>query len=137
MHENQHCFMKNRSTVTNLLEHASFVLKSIEEGWQLDSVYTDFSEAFGRVCHQQLLEEISVGIEPARSLWLRSHLTGRIRSIRIGDAFSKGIRVTSDVPLGSRLGTLYFIWFVNRISVIVTGFQDCLKIQFDINKLSE
>jgi hypothetical protein len=28
---NQHGFMKNRSTVTNLFEYASFVLKSIEE----------------------------------------------------------------------------------------------------------
>jgi hypothetical protein len=30
---NQHGFMKNRSTVTILLEYASFVLISIEEGW--------------------------------------------------------------------------------------------------------
>jgi hypothetical protein len=28
----QHGFMKNRSTITNLLEHASFVLNSIEDG---------------------------------------------------------------------------------------------------------
>jgi hypothetical protein len=35
---NQHSFMKNRSTVTNLLAYASFVLNSIEEGWQVDSV---------------------------------------------------------------------------------------------------
>jgi hypothetical protein len=30
---NQHGFMKNRSTVTNVLKYASFVLNSIEEGW--------------------------------------------------------------------------------------------------------
>jgi hypothetical protein len=39
---NQHGLMKNRSTATNLLEYASFVLNSIEEGWKVDSVYTDF-----------------------------------------------------------------------------------------------
>jgi hypothetical protein len=33
---NQLGFMKNLSTVTNLLEYASFVLNSIEEGWQVD-----------------------------------------------------------------------------------------------------
>jgi hypothetical protein len=44
----------------------------IEEEWQVDSVYTDFSKAFDRVRHQLLLEEMSVGIEPARCLWLRS-----------------------------------------------------------------
>jgi hypothetical protein len=52
--------------VTNLLECASFVLNSIEKGWQVDSVYTDFSKAFDRVRHQLLLEKMSVGsIEPA------------------------------------------------------------------------
>jgi hypothetical protein len=55
---NQHGFMKNRSTVTNLLEYASFVLNSIEEGWQVDSVYTDFSKAFDRVRHQLVLEDL-------------------------------------------------------------------------------
>jgi hypothetical protein len=54
--------------VTNLLEYASFVLNSIEEGWQVDSVYMDFLKAFDRVRHQLLLEEMSMDIEPARCL---------------------------------------------------------------------
>jgi hypothetical protein len=92
---NQHGFMKNRSTMANLLEYASFVLNSIEEGWQVDSVYTNFSKAFDRVRHQLLLEEMSMGIEPARCLWLRSYLTGQIQRIRIRDAVSKDIRESS------------------------------------------
>jgi hypothetical protein len=122
------------------LEYASFVLNTIEEGWLVDSVYTDFLI--------ELLEEMSVGIEPAQCVWLRSYLTGRIQRIRIGDAVSKDIRVTSGVPQ-------VFIWFVNRISVIfdyvhvlfyaddmklllsVRSFQDCMKIQSELNKLSE
>jgi hypothetical protein len=88
---NQHGF-KNRSPVTKLLEYASFVLNSIEEGWHVGSNYTDFSKAFDRVRHQLLLEEMSMDIEPARCLWLRSYLTGRIQWIRISDAVSKDIR---------------------------------------------
>jgi hypothetical protein len=53
--------MKNRLMVTNLLEYASFVLNSIEEGCQVDFVYTGFLKAFDRVRHQMLLEEMSVG----------------------------------------------------------------------------
>jgi hypothetical protein len=136
---NQHGFMKNRSTIMNL-----FVLNT-------DSVYTDFSKPFDRVRHQLLLDEMSVGIEPARCiLWLGSYLSGRIQKIRIGDAVSKDIKVTSGVRQGSHLGPLCFIWFVNRISEIfdyvlellyadvmklylpVSGFQDCLKIQSDL-----
>jgi hypothetical protein len=52
---NQHGFIKNRSTVTNLLEYASFVLNSIEKGWQMD-----FSKSFDRVRHQLLPEEMYV-----------------------------------------------------------------------------
>jgi hypothetical protein len=82
-------------------------------------------------------------------------MSGRIQKITIGDAVSKDIKVTSSVPQRSHLGPLYFIWFVNRISEIfdyvrvlfyaddmklflpVSGFQDCLKIQSDLKKLSE
>jgi hypothetical protein len=121
----------------------------------VDTAYTDFSKAFDRGRHQLLLEEMSVGIEPARCLWLRSYLIGRIQRIRIGGAVSKDIRVTSVVPQGSHLGPLCFIWFVNRISMIfeyvhvlfyaddmklflpVKSFQDCMKIQSDLNKLFE
>jgi hypothetical protein len=99
--------------VTSLLEYASFVLNSVEEGWQVDSVYTDFSKAYDRVRHQLLLEKMSGVIESARCLWLRSYLTGRIQRIIIGDAVSKDIRVTSDVLQESYLETLCFIWFVN------------------------
>jgi hypothetical protein len=65
---NQHGFMKNRSTITNLLMYASFVLNSIEDGNQIDSIYTDFSKAFDRVRHQLLLNEMSVGIETTRCM---------------------------------------------------------------------
>jgi hypothetical protein len=62
--------------------------------------------------------------------------------------------VTSGVPQRSHLGPLCFIWFVNRSEIFdyvrvflfaddmrlflpVSGFQDCLKIMSDLNKLSE
>jgi hypothetical protein len=90
---NQHGFMKNRSTVTNLLEYASFVLNSIEEdGW-----WVPFTRIFRR-----LLIEYAINCYWRRCLWVRSYLTGRIQRIRTGDAVSKDIRVTSGgVPQGS------------------------------------
>jgi hypothetical protein len=75
--------------------------------------------------------------------------------MRIGGAVSQDIRVTSGVPQGRHLGPLCFIWFVIRISMIfeyvrvlfyadimklflpVGGFQDCMEIQSDLNKLYE
>jgi hypothetical protein len=113
------------------------------------STYTDFSKAFDRVCHQLLLEEMSVGIKPARWLWLRSYLTGIIQRIRIGDAVSMDIRWTSDVPQVSHLGLFCFIlvifdyvrvlFYADDIKLFLPfrGFEDCMKIQSDLNKLSE
>jgi hypothetical protein len=126
--------------ITFLLEYASFLLNSIEDGNQVDSIYTDFSKAFDRVRHELLLNEMSVSIEPARCM--------RIHKIRIGDAVSKDIKVASGVLLS-------FVLFVNRISEIfdyvcvlfyaddmklflpVSGCHDCLKIQSDLIKLLE
>jgi hypothetical protein len=89
---NQHGFMKNRSTITFLVKYASFVLNSIEDRNQVDSIYTDFLKAFDRVRHQLLLDEMSVGIEPATCM------SGRTQKIWIGGAVSKDIKVTSGVP---------------------------------------
>jgi hypothetical protein len=87
--------------------------------------------------------------------WSFSYLLGRSQKIRIGDAVSEDIKMTSGVPQVSHLGPLSFIWFVNRISEIfdyvrvlfyaedmrlflpVSRFQDYLKIQSDLNTLSE
>jgi hypothetical protein len=98
-----------------------------------------------------LLNEMSVGIEPARCMWAGILSVWENPKIRIGDAVSRDIKVTSGVPQGSHLGPLCF----NRISEIfdylgalfyaedtklflpVSGFQDCLKIQSDLNKLLE
>jgi hypothetical protein len=120
----QHSFRKNRSTVTNLLEYASFVLNSIDEGWQVG-----FSS--DRVCHQLLLEEISVGIERTRCIWLRSYLRGRFQRIKIGDAASKDIRVTSGVPQRSHLGPLCFIWFVNIFFWNIESKKKTQRIKFN------
>jgi hypothetical protein len=115
---NQHGLMKNRLTITNLLEYASFVLYSIVDVNQIDSIHTDLSKAFDRVRHQLLLNEMSMGIELARCMWLGSYLSGRIHKIRIGVAVSKDIKVISGVPQGSHLGPFCFIWFVHKTSEI-------------------
>jgi Reverse transcriptase (RNA-dependent DNA polymerase) len=99
--ESQHGYMQGCSTVTNLIEYASFILKAVEEGFQVDSIYTDFSKAFEKVRHCLLLLKFAASpIEPARCDLLRSYLSGRIQCIRIGNCVSSEIWVTSGVPQG-------------------------------------
>jgi hypothetical protein len=42
----QHGFVKGHSTVSNLVQFTNGVIGEIEDGWQVDGVYTDFSKAF-------------------------------------------------------------------------------------------
>jgi hypothetical protein len=48
-------FIKGRSTVSNLVEYLSFILKATEDGFQVDSVYTDLSKTFDKVRHHLLV----------------------------------------------------------------------------------
>jgi hypothetical protein len=98
------------------------LLNSVEDGNQVDSVYTDFSKAFDRVRLQLLLDEMSVSIEPSRCMWLGSYLSGRIQKIRIGDAVSKDIKVTSGVPQGNLMGQFFFIWYTEYWRFSITSF---------------
>jgi hypothetical protein len=79
-----------------------------------------------------------------RCLWILSpqdacgsYLSGRIQKIRIGDAVSKDIKVTSGAPQGSHLGPLCFIWFVNKISetfVRVLFYADDMKLFLPVSE---
>jgi hypothetical protein len=73
----QHGFGKGRSTVSNLVEYSPFVLKSIEDGCQVDSIYTDFSNTFDKVRHRLLLDKMSTDVEPSHCQWLSSYFSGR------------------------------------------------------------
>jgi hypothetical protein len=71
----QHGFVKGRSTVSNLLEYSSFVLKSIKDGCRVDSIYMDYSEAFNKVRHRLLLKEIRLMLShPVVSGWVLTFL---------------------------------------------------------------
>jgi hypothetical protein len=66
-----------------------------------------------------------------RCLWISGQNSKRMR---IDDAVCKDFRVTSGVPQGSHLGSLFFIWFVNRISNIY-DYVCCVLLYDDDMKL--
>jgi hypothetical protein len=86
----EHGFVKGRA--------GFFVLKSIEDGCQVDSIYTDFSKAFDKVRHCLILDKMSTNVEPSRFQWLGSYFSGKIQRIRMGDCVSRDFFVTLSVP---------------------------------------
>lgn len=152
---NQHGFFKKRSTVTNLLAYTDKLQQCLEEGGQVDVIYTDFSKAFDKVNHQLLINKLdSLGVGGSAMKWFQSYLTGRTQRVKIINELSDIVDVTSSVLQGSHCGPILFSIFVNDIasdtdtdncmyaddfkaSKEIKSIDDCVKLQQSIDKIAE
>ena len=57
--DNQHGFIQRRSTITNLMTITHYIAVNLDEGFQTDVIYTDFSKAFDSLNHRILLRKLS------------------------------------------------------------------------------
>lgn len=61
----QHAYIRNRSTVSNLLVYEQFLLDAVENRQRVDAGYTDFAKAFDKVSYSRRKVKI---IEHFRSI---------------------------------------------------------------------
>jgi hypothetical protein len=102
----QHRFFKGRSTVTNLIEFTSYVLNCMENGVQVDAIYTYFSKAFDKVSHRLLLRKLAkLGFSGNFLAWIGSYLTGCEQFLKTGCFKSSRFSVRS----GLGFFAIYFI----------------------------
>lgn len=138
--QNQHGFMKGRSTTTNLLIYKEYILNSMEEGHQVDAIYTDFQKAFDRVQHTVLVKKLeAIGCHGKLLKWFYSYITNRTQSVKIQNKLSKSIKCLSGVAQGSNLSPILFLIFIADLPEIFQNseclmFADDLKLYKSITK---
>ncbi|KAG7298081.1 hypothetical protein JYU34_018851 [Plutella xylostella] len=151
----QHGFVRGRSTTSNLSVFVSDVLQGMSSHGQVDVVYTDFEKAFDRVDHVILLKKLQeLGIHGDLLRWIRSYVTNRQQAVVVGGCRSNFIHVPSGVPQGSLLGPLLYAAFLydinecfehskfllyaddKKVYLEIKNIEDCVKLQRDLNNLS-
>lgn len=149
-------FLRNRSTLHQLLSFLNEVFSSLEDNSQVDTIYLDFRKAFDSVPHNELLCKLwSFGFTGNLWKWFKSYLSGRSHYVSINDSCSEILSVVSGVPQGSILGPLLFIIYVNdlpqrtvsastflfaddaKCSLKIKVPTDCQLLQTDLNFLSD
>lgn len=123
--EQQHGFVKFRSTSTNLISFYQFLTSVLDQGDQVDVLYSDFSKAFDKVNINILITKMqTLGISDPLLSWFRSYLTERTQVIQVENFLSDEIPVTSGCPQGGHLSGFLFNLFINDLSCLCGGSAD-------------
>ncbi|XP_045445727.1 uncharacterized protein LOC123653788 [Melitaea cinxia] len=92
----QHGFVSKRSTETNLCEFIHRIGFAMDQGFQVDVIYTDYSKAFDKISHQIILNKLmALGIHGDLLRWIDSYLRHRSQAVTVKGYCSSFVPVTS------------------------------------------
>ena len=124
----QSAYRERHSTETALLKVQSDFLTALDSGSWAVLLMLDLSAAFHTIDHGNLLSRLNslYGISGDALDWFKSHLSGRVQRVIIGDTVSECKDLNSGVPQGSVLGPKIYCMYTKPISDIIDGHMVCL-----------
>jgi hypothetical protein len=138
----QYGFLSGRSTTLQLLLALDDWTEALDNGGEIDCVYTDFSKAFDTVPHRRLIGKLkSYGISAEIVNWIEAFLVHRKQKVIVNGKSSEWENVISGVPQGSVLGPVLFVIFINDLPEEVLStillYADDAKIYRNVKQLMD
>lgn len=137
--EHQSGFRRNHSCTTAILKLTEDLHKSISNGKCVILVLIDFSNAFGSVDHNKLIQVLkSVGVDKCSMNWFKSFLNGWHQVVKHNEQSSKPREINREIIQGENNSQLLFSIFINNITKFiktcnVVMFADDVQIYFECN----
>ena len=115
--DNQHGFRQKRSTMSAWADIQQDWATKTEAKEKTGVLLWDLSAAFDTLDVALLCEKLSLyGFDNLAVKWFNSFLSNRTQKVKIGEAVSMAVKLTSGVPQGGILSPLIFVLYVSDLS---------------------